>query len=518
MDQLSQVSAVELNEFEKLFTGHKDFHGVHVYEKETKEGVKASGSSFTKEEVVVLEKYKHHLEGKQGLGISPIDSNNNARFAVFDVDIYENFSIQPIQNIINDYGLPFNIFRTKSGGAHVYVFFSEDIKATKVRDLMLRFRLIFNFAKNIELFPKQAKLIEGDRGSWINLPYFNHENTKQYLYDPQGQRLSLGAAINYLKNRTVNLSQFKAAYNNLPFNDAPVCLQALLIHKDIDQRNTFLFDVATYLKAKHDNFESHLVKVNNSLLDPLPDNELHGSVIKSQERRTYSYRCKEQPMCLNCHKEYCEERAYGKNGDSISNLTFEDFYQFQSDPPYYKWIINGTEMTFLSESDLCDQSKFRDHCMRKLHKVPNTLKKNSWLKILERAFDEVQVVAVDQKDDISPGALFDSHLAEFLTDRAPAKNPSQILMNRVYKDKGCFMFRKEALIKFFFEQKQFRTYSPVEIQERIKKLGGKPERVYVNNRKDRVRVWAIPVNFAEDNLKFAEVDHVNFDAINKEDF
>lgn len=512
------LSQIDLSTYLNLFTGHKDFYGCHIY-KEVEQGKKEKGSSFTKTEPLIPSHYKDHLEGKQGLGIIPIDANNNVRFMVFDVDIID-IDVTRFININNEYELPFNFFRSKSGGLHIYVFFNEDVKAKKGIEYMERYLHIFGLSKDTEIFPKQSRLLKNQKGNWINLPYYNYEKTNQYLYNEKGKRISFSSAMLNLSKRKINFTQFKEIYENLPFNDAPICLQSIFIHKKVINRNMFLFDTVTYLKSKGEDYEEKIRHINQDLLKPLPENELQKTIINSQRKKSYSYRCKEEPMCDNCNKDLCAGREFGYGGDQVSKLSFENLIQVRADQPYYKWTVNGIVMTFYSEAELRDQMKFSDYCMRELHVVPNILKRDKWFKILEQAFKEIVIEEVNPEDDISPGAMFLSFLQEFLLNRAYAKNKNQIQLNRVYKDDEYkeFIFKKEALLNFLFVQKNFRYFTIVEVQDRLKRIGAIAKRYYCGD-KLTLRIWSIPFTFVGDKLVTLEDQVINFEDLKeKEDF
>lgn len=512
------LSQIDLSAYLKLFTGHSDFFGCHIYKK-TEEGQKEKGQSFTKDEPLVIDHYKQHLEGKEGLGLIPIDKNNNVRFMVFDVDTI-GIDVKPFIDINNAYELPFNFFRSKSGGLHIYVFFNEDIKAKNGLDYMERFIHIFGLSKETEIFPKQTRLLKNQKGNWINLPYYNKENSGQYLYNEKGEKLTFSSAMLYLLKRQINFLQFKETYENLPLYDAPICLQAINIHKQLTNRNMFLFDCVTYFKVKGEDYEDKITHMNSRLSNPVSEKELQQTVIKSQKKKSYSYRCKEEPMYNNCNKDLCLKRLYGYGGDQVSKLSFENLIQVRADQPYYKWTVNGVVMTFYSESELRDQSKFADYCMRELHIIPNILRRDKWFKILELAFKEVVVEAVDPEDDISPGALFRSYLQEFLLDRAYARSKSQVRMNRVFKNDELneFSFKKESLIKFLFVQKNFKMFTVVEIQDRLKRIGAVTKKFYCGN-KITIRVWSIPFAFVKDKMVSADDQILNFsDLKEKEEF
>lgn len=510
------LNQLNLSIYFDLFTGHKEVFGCHVY-KQHEKGKKEKGQSYTKEEPLSINHYKDHLEGKQGLGVVPIDSNNNIRFMVFDIDLI-GIDVRPFITINNEYELPFNFFRSKSGGLHIYVFFNEDVKAKAGLEYMNRFLYIFGLSKDTEIFPKQTRLLKNQKGNWINLPYYNNEKTLQFLYDEECKPLAFSSAMLHLSKRKINFMQFKESYENLPYSDAPVCLQAIYIHKKLVNRNMFLFDCTTFFKARGDDYEEKVINLNQSMSEPLSEKELFQTVINSQRKKTYSYRCKEEPMCNNCNKEVCLTRQFGYGGDQVSKLSFENLVQVKSDKPYYKWTVNGVVMTFYSESELRDQNMFADYCMRELHLVPNMLKKERWYKILENAFKEIVVEEIDPDDDISPGALFLSYLQEFLLDRVHAKSKSQILMNRVYKsdDSKEFIFKKEALIKFLFVNKNFRMFTITEIQDRLKRIGAVPRKFYCD-KNNTIRIWSIPFLFVQDRMIANTIEEIDFSEFKEEE-
>lgn len=283
----------------------------------------------------------------------------------------------------------------------------------------------------------------------------------------------------------------------------------------------YLFDLATYFKAKGEDWEEKILHINQEFDDPLPEKRIASTIISSQRKKTYSYRCKEEPMCSNCHKDFCLKRLYGYGGDQVSKLSFENLVQVKGDEPIYKWTVNGIVMTFRSEAELKNQAIFSDYCMRELHIVPNPLEKKKWYKILEEAFREITVEEIDPEDDISPGAMLISYIEEFLLNRAPATSKDQVRsMARVYREeeKQEFVFKKESLIKFLTFNKNFRYFSIVEIQDRLKRIGAKPRKFYCGN-KTTIRVWTIPYSFVKEKMTAIADQVVDFSEYKeREDF
>jgi len=54
-----------------------------------------------------------------------------------------------------------------------------------------------------------------------------------------------------------------------------------------------------------------------------------------------------------------------------------------------------------------------------------------------------------------------------------------------------------ALIEYLFNTKNFKAYSNVEIQSKLKALGGEPVRYYITVDNRAARVWSLPVQSLE---------------------
>jgi hypothetical protein len=206
------------------------------------------------------------------------------------------------------------------------------------------------------------------------------------------------------------------------------------------------------------------------------------------------------------------KREFGVGSNEISSLDFEELLQYQSDPPYYEWKVNGQMMRFFSEDDLLRQDTFRRQCTRFLHIVPHRLKDSKWVGILNKAFSNIIVKDIEIGDDISPGSQFNSYLTEFLTRRAMAATRSQLLMGRVFYDSegDCYIFKAKDLLTFIQSVKQFRSYTSVEIRTRLIDMGGEPTRYYVDRVNKALRVWRLPKSALGEQEDTSQVDSIDF--------
>jgi hypothetical protein len=488
------IAIVALDEYMKAFTGNKDAYGVHVPAKAADEKGKKSGESFTKKENVREEHYLSHLKGENSLGIVPINADNKVTFSVLDVDVYKTNHTHIIKAIY-DNAFPILPFRSKSGGLHLYIFYRTPVSAKDSVAVLHNFRSALGLPKNTETFPKQTILKPDQIGNWINLPYFNCYETERYLYDENGEPVPFEMALLKIKDSKTTIEECTDFMDTLPLYDAPPCLQALYITGCTNSRNMYLFSLAKYYKTKHgDDFEMAVLEANARLDKPLDVEEVVKTVISAHKKKEYGYKCKEEPICSICEKAKCKKREYGVGSGAVSDLSYEELRQYDTDPPYYEWIVNGKSLKFYTEMDIINQATFRSLSFRILHVLPNRLKDETWTRIVNQALTNVVIKSVDAGDDISPGAQLREYIVEYLTRRAPAINPSMILMDHVFKDDElkAYVFKGKNLVNFLVQQKRFYAFGQTEIQARIALMGAHPVRYYIDKKNSNVRVWTMP--------------------------
>lgn len=116
--------------------------------------------------------YQAHLAGEPpGLGVFPMRDDNTVRFAAIDLD-EPNFALAfQMQKLLPGETW---IERSRSGNAHVWVFFGDSAPAWAVRTV-LRNATEAVGRTDVEIFPKQDGLREGGVGNFINLPYHGRE-------------------------------------------------------------------------------------------------------------------------------------------------------------------------------------------------------------------------------------------------------------------------------------------------------------------------------------------------------
>ena len=253
--------------FKSLFTGLQRGYGIlhddnHRYVK---------GQPTT-------ELYQQHLEGKISLGIIPITDKSSCKFGAIDIDdhkkggIKKDFDYNTLLKKIKFLKLPVTVFKSKSGGAHCYLFLDKFYPAIDVRHIMKKFAYALGCSRDIEVYPKQEKLKPSDNGNFINLPY-KGGNTR-VLLDFEGKELNTSEAMLYASKRVTNESNWSKF--------------KLLDHGKSQDRNNRTFAATAFIKKHYGDWEDQVVEYNKIFNNPpLEEKELFQTVISSNEKKDY---------------------------------------------------------------------------------------------------------------------------------------------------------------------------------------------------------------------------------------
>ena len=261
----------DIERFELLFRGGNHCHG--LYDK------KYPNDYITKPDMAEVTHYRDHLEGKISIGIVPITVSGVAKFGVLDIDdhkkkgIKKDFDYNKLLQKIKFLKLPLTVFKSKSGGAHCYMFLDKFYKAIDVRHIMKKFEYALGYERGyLEIFPKQDKLKKNEQGSFINIPY--HGGNSRVLLDFEGNELNTSAGLLYASKRVTNESNWSKF--------------KLLDHGKTQDRNNRTFAATAFFKKHFDDWEDKTIEYNKLFNDPpLPEKEITGTVISSNERKDY---------------------------------------------------------------------------------------------------------------------------------------------------------------------------------------------------------------------------------------
>ena len=179
------------NKFKSIFSGLEIAYGQYQPGERGDNG-KQQGKAFIVRQDVTDELWTNHLEGKgPALGIIPITEDNSCRWGCIDIDEY-NFDHTSLIKSIRSHKLPLIVCRSKSGGAHVFLFTKENIPASLMQSKLKEMAIILGY-EGSEIFPKQTEILveRGDTGNFLNLPYYNNTKGLRYAIDDNGDALAL---------------------------------------------------------------------------------------------------------------------------------------------------------------------------------------------------------------------------------------------------------------------------------------------------------------------------------------
>ena len=145
-----------IKKFKSIFYGLDRAYGQYKSDGQSVNG-KAGGQAYILKKPVTDQLWIDHIEGKDpSLGIIPIRDNSTCLWGCIDIDTYP-LDHKKIVRKIRELKLPLVMCRSKSGGAHVFLFVKEPVKAKIIRDKLIEWAGEIGYA-NCEIFPKQIEI------------------------------------------------------------------------------------------------------------------------------------------------------------------------------------------------------------------------------------------------------------------------------------------------------------------------------------------------------------------------
>ncbi len=412
-----------MDKFIKIFTGLQRAHGCTHVEKKNADGTKIKGKSFVKRERVVDLLWTNHLNGiEPSLGIIPINEDNKCIWGCIDIDSYAGFDHKKlIQNILN-YKLPLIVARSKSGGAHVFLFTTVPVDASLMRDKLLSVSAILGYG-GAEVFPKQVELkSQDDTGNFLNLPYFNCKNTTRYVFLEDGSAATIEGFFEVYERNKLTPEQLEKLEIKRPqseFSDGPPCLESLTQTDIKDGRDRIIYQYIQYAKRKWpENWQGKINKFNYKYFDkhkdgPLEDKIVQGK-IKFNDGKDLGFKCNEEPMCNHCDKKLCMTRDFGIKGQSIFPV-LSDLQKIKLDKPHYYVNVDGERVKLEDITFLLEQRLFQRAVAEQLNKRPPVVKPKEFGQYIDGLLASVE--EVDPPKGATKVEQLMDYLEEYCTDR-----------------------------------------------------------------------------------------------------
>jgi len=480
-----------------LFKGFESAHGQYRVNKKEADG-KMSGRAVTVSDPATEINFKEHLNGGEYiLGVIPLLNNNSCHFGVIDIDIRGevklNESLESLEKKIRD--TPLVLCRSKSGGAHLYLFCEPAIPAIDMVSKLNEFAAQLGYGGS-EVFPKQiSRANERDRGNWINLCYWDGDKTERYAIN-KNKKLNLKEFIELAEKKKTTFEALEKIQPDLVdhFSDGPPCLQHIMTMGFPEGgRNISLFNVGVYYRKKNpDDWQEDLMKFNyEHVSEPLPSSEING-LVKGISKKEYAYTCKQSPICNYCEKSKCMKRDHGIGGvggglalevDAITKYETENRQSV-------RWYIEMQgERIEVTTPQLLDQRQLQKICVEKLNKCPSTMPAPKWEKRINQLLENVEVIV--DPDDASPQGQFEKMLDSFLTGKVQARQKDEIMNGKPWhdSDEAKVYFRSEDLF-IYLEARRFRYTTQHQIWSWLRLLGGDRKTFRIKSKP--VKVWSVP--------------------------
>ena len=432
----------QIESFKEIFKGLERAHGVTKVGQSNGDGTKVQGKSFIKREPVTDELWLYHLQGRESLGIIPINDNNQCRWGCIDIDSYAGFDHKKLVNKISNLDLPLIVCRSKSGGAHVFLFTSNYVSAKLMQSKLTQIKAVLGYSGS-EVFPKQTELkSEDDTGNFLNLPYFNGDDSTRYAFNNLGEAVNLEGFYNLynLKKITLEvLESLEIKRPDTPYSDGPPCIELMAQNKVGEGgRNNALFHYGVYAKNKWpDNWKSKVVVFNETAMEqPLSDSEV-GIITKQHDKKEWGYKCKDEPMCSLCDKTLCRSRKFGI-GQEIMFPNLTDLQVIDLEDPYYYMNVDGQRLKLDSVKHLRQQSLFQESCMVQLKFRPPTLKEKDWVVVTNQLLNNAEIT--EPAEGLRTEDQLRNHLEEFCLNRLSSSDKSDLPKGGVWTNNGYHHF------------------------------------------------------------------------------
>lgn len=137
-----------------------------------------------------VELWEKHLAGVRPLGISPLREDGLCRWGVIDVDQYCNLEHGALAAMIARLGLPLVVCRSKSGGAHLYLFATDWTSQAVMNAALVAIAARLDQA-NAETYPPAPR----KKGNCINMPNFGGDRSDRCGVKAGGMEMTVAELV-----------------------------------------------------------------------------------------------------------------------------------------------------------------------------------------------------------------------------------------------------------------------------------------------------------------------------------
>ena len=431
-----------MEKFKKIFEGLSIAYG--QYQKgERGENGKQKGRAFIVRKNVTNDLWENHLKGEgPALGIIPINESNQCKWGCIDIDEY-NFNHRELVDRIRELNFPLVVCRSKSGGAHVFLFTEDFISASQMQNTLKNYAETLGY-EGAEIFPKQTEILveRGDTGNFLNLPYHNEMQGLRYAIKDDGAAATLQEFYDlydqYVQKELKEVKKEKKKEIEI-FPDGPPCLNKLASQGFSEgSRNNALFNIAIYCKQAYpDSWEKMVDEYNTKYMKPAPlgSGEVQ-QLIKSIGKKGYDkYRCKLSPIESVCNSGLCRTKKFGVGYDEEQVPQLGNLTKYASRPP--QWFLNvGDARIELKTEQLYSSALFALACLDQANLIIPVVKPKDWKQVYLKPLIENGLQEIEPLESLDPKNQITSLLQDWTTNRQSARTMEDIFNKLPYTDEG----------------------------------------------------------------------------------
>ena len=477
---------MDIKKFMQAFRGSDLGYGTYISSESNGNG-KVDGKALTARGKPTKEQWEDHLNGKEpGLGIIPIDENNNCYWGCIDIDEYPLNHKEISQKIKK---LPLIMFRSKSGGAHLILFSQKPVKAKTMRKTLTNIASNLGFSSS-EIFPKQDYILldRGDLGNFLNLPFHNAENSTRYAFKENGAAATLQEFLDLYDSKVIkngDITNIKIDIQNELIPNGPPCLQ-LLCSQGFPKggRNEGLFSLGVYArKAFPDTWRNKVEEYNRKYMNPPLDYKEITTVMQSLNKKDYGYKCSMPPIKQFCNHNLCRTRKYGIGPGNTPRFT--DLNKLMTEPPLWRINVDGQRIQ-CTTYELLHVNEIKIKCADQID-VRFKMTQGIWEGILDELWDNLSFE--EAPPEAGTTGVFMDLLEDFCTSFGLAVTKDEIRLGKPYTENGKTFFRLKDLERFF-KHNEFKTLTRPAIVALLNDIGAFHTKLRTTNKKE-VRVYRI---------------------------
>lgn len=474
----------------QIFAGLPRAYGIYAIADPNAPG-KKKGEAITLQREVNEALWERHLSGEIQIGIVPIRDDATCVFGAIDIDDYRLDHVA-LEKRINKAKLPLVMLRSKSGGAHLYLFSKKPIPAPDLRETLSDYAAQLGYAK-VEIFPKQNRLANlEDTGNWINMPYSGGDDSDRCAL-VEGKRQTIEQFLALVAKRSVDPRKLKRIIDDTPeiLSEGPPCLVTLAAQGLPEgTRNSSLFNFGIYVRKRWpDDWEERLNEINLQFINPpLEESEVR-QIIAHIGRKEYSYTCKDKPLSGVCQKAICIKRRYGigpADAQEFFGFGLENVLRLETQDPVYYADFNGKRIRFNSD-DINSQMQFRRLLISQVNESFLPMPALRWGQFIIAVLNAAQIA--EAPPETRENAELFGWLEDYCVETVPAREWLDVIDGQVMAEGDRMFFRPNKFVTAVFREHRVRPKT----EEIYKALIGKGlESVDKEINGKKYRLWSVP--------------------------